>query len=290
MHRLLVLLALVACSAEVEEPAHTEAGPAPAAEAPAPAAPPAPAAAAEPWARRTVPDGPEHDQARRGLELARDTHRLLPDHVPSSGLNCVNCHLEDAQRPKAAPWVGVADRYPRYRARSGKVDDLQDRINGCMERSMNGKALERDSEPMLAFVAYMEFLGEGIEDGKALPDTGMPKLSKDIVPDPKHGEELFKAKCAACHQAEGQGVYGPEDVTMFPALWGERSFNIGAGMARQDTAASFVRWNMPQGQGGTLTEQEAYDLASFFIFQDRPDLAKKDQDWPKDPKPRDARY
>lgn len=280
-------LLLVACGSAPEVEAEPPAPhvPEPVAEEPAPAV----VATDEPWVRRTVPDGPEYDRVRHGLELATDTHRLLPDNV-GDALNCTNCHLEDAQRPKAGPWVGVTDRYPKYRKRSGKVDDLQDRVNGCFERSMNGTRLERDSEPMLALVAYMTFLSEGIEDGKALADIGMPRIQPPEEPDPTRGEAVFTAKCVACHQATGAGMMGPDDQTLFPPLWGERSYNVGAGMARLDTAAAFVKWNMPQGQGGTLTDQEAYDVASYFIFKDRPDFAGKAGDWPKGDKPRDARY
>ena len=77
---------------------------------------------------------------------------------------------------------------------------------------------------------------------------------------------------------------------MYPPLWGPKSFNIGAGMARLNTAAAFVRANMPLGQGGLLSEQEAFDVAAFFTRQPRPDFAGKLQDWPKGGKPDDARY
>ncbi len=232
-----------------------------------------------------VPEG----AASRGLDLTMDTHRLLPDNV-GDGLNCTNCHLAGGTTPKAAPWVGVTDRYPRYRARSGKEDDLQDRVNGCFERSMNGTALERDSEDMLAMVAYMEWLSEGVPDGKQVVDMGMPRLEPPSTPDPANGKALYDLKCASCHQVDGSGMFAPDGKTMFPPLWGERSYNIGAGMARLDTAAAFVKWNMPLGQGGSLTDQEAYDIASYFTVRERPDFAKKDQDWPDGGKPEDARY
>jgi thiosulfate dehydrogenase len=243
-----------------------------------------------PWVIGTVdlsqlPEGP----IARGHALATDTHRLLPDNV-GNALSCTNCHLQAGTVPKAAPWVGVTDRYPKYRKRSGKEDDLQDRINGCMERSMNGTALERDSEPMLAMVAYMEWLSADVPDGKNVQDVGMPRIQPPATPDPEHGKILFDQKCVACHQQDGSGMMGPDDKTIYPPLWGDRSYNVGAGMARLNTAAAFIKWNMPLGQGGTLTDQEAYDIAAWFIFNDRPDFAGKANDWPKGGKPEDARY
>ena len=87
-----------------------------------------------------------------------------------------------------------------------------------------------------------------------------------------------------------QGQFGQAGETVFPPLWGPRSFNIGAGMARLNTAAAFVKQNMPLGQGNTLSDQEAYDVALYFTKQPRPDFARKDKDWPKGDKPKDARY
>lgn len=226
--------------------------------------------------------------AARGLRIASNTRQELPDNVGNQ-LNCTSCHLEEATRPRAAPWTGVTDRYPRFRKRSGKVDDLQDRMTGCFERSMNGTAPPRDSEPMLALSAYASWLSEGV-DGKALPDKGMPRITAPAPPDSARGQVVFQTKCVACHQADGQGVAAPDGTVLFPPLWGDGSYNIAAGMARLDTAAAFVKWNMPLGQGGTLTDQEAYDVAAWFTVQDRPDFPKKQLDWPNGGKPDDARY
>ena len=76
----------------------------------------------------------------------------------------------------------------------------------------------------------------------------------------------------------------------FRRCGGDRSFNISAGMARQNTAAAFVRWNMPLGQGGSLSDQDAQDLAAFFTVQPRPDFARKGEDWAHGGRPADARY
>ena len=59
---------------------------------------------------------------------------------------------------------------------------------------------------------------------------------------------------------------------------------------RLDTAAAFVKANMPLGQGGSLSDDDAYDVAAFFTRQPRPDFARKHLDWPKGGKPKDARY
>lgn len=288
MFHLTALLFLAACGEPAPTPT-TEAPTEAKTEAPTPEPEPVVEASPGAWQQPDTSHLPDDPLVQRGYALTMDTHRLLPDNVGDK-LNCTNCHRDAGTRAKAAPWVGVTTRYPKYRARSGKVDELPERINGCMERSMNGTRLDLESEDMKAFVAYMTWLSDGIEDGKALDDIGMPRIKPPEEPDAERGKALYTTKCVACHQQEGTGLMGAEDATVFPALWGEHSYNVGAGMARLNTAAAFIRWNMPQGQEGTLTDQEAYDIASYFIFQDRPDFAGKDNDWPKGDKPEDARY
>ena len=105
----------------------------------------------------------------------------------------------------------------------------------------------------------------------------------------KKAERAWKSKCASCHGPSGDGMTRPDGGYLFPALWGPKSFNVGAGMARLNNAAGFVKQNMPLGQA-TLSDQEAFDVAAFFTAQARPDFAGKSGDWPKGDRPVDARY
>ncbi len=99
----------------------------------------------------------------------------------------------------------------------------------------------------------------------------------------EHGKALA-ADCARCHGADGAGT------TIAPPLWGAGSYNIGAGMSRLRTAASFIRHNMPQDRPGTLTDQQAFDLAKFVNSHSRPDYALKHLDWPNGDPPPDVAY
>ena len=58
-----------------------------------------------------------------------------------NNLACQNCHLQAGTQPYAMPMTGVWGQFPQYRAREGAVDTLEERINGCMERSMNAACL-----------------------------------------------------------------------------------------------------------------------------------------------------
>ena len=61
--------------------------------------------------------------------------------LAGNNLACQNCHLQAGTQPYAMPLTGVWGQFPQYRAREGMVDTLEERINGCMQRSMNGRAL-----------------------------------------------------------------------------------------------------------------------------------------------------
>ena len=57
---------------------------------------------------------------------------------------------------------------------------------------------------------------------------------------------------------------------MFPPLWGKDSFNWGAGMHRINTAAAFIKQSMPLGKGGSLTDEQAWNVAAFMNSHERP--------------------
>jgi thiosulfate dehydrogenase len=181
------------------------------------------------------------------------------------------------------PWVGAYVRFPQYRARSGKVDLIEDRVNDCLERSMNGKPLDPIGRDMRDIVAYFAFLSSGIPVGAELDGQGFPRLLP-MKGDVARGSAVFVATCARCHGAAGQGT------AIAPPLWGPRSYNVGAGMARINTAASFIHALMPYDRAQRLSPQQAFDVATYINTRPRPDFPKKIHDWPHGGKPTDAEY
>jgi len=235
-----------------------------------------------------IPKGPEGDAIRQGKSLIVDTHKLLPGNV-GNGLNCTNCHIGAGTTPYAAPFVGLWGVFPEYRARNGSIDSLQERVNDCFERSMNGKALAYDSTEMNAILMYMKWLSNGVPVGTAVTGRGMGKVDSKLKPNLARGEKIYVAKCASCHGAEGEGNKNTVGGYFFPPVWGNASFNIGAGMARTYTAAGFIKRNMPLGQGGSLSDQDAIDVAEFMTHQERPTYEPAKNDYAKGNKPKDAR-
>jgi thiosulfate dehydrogenase len=231
----------------------------------------------------TIPGDLRGEQIRLGYKMIVDTQEYGKRYV-GNALNCTNCHLDAGLNPNSASFVGIATLYPQYRERAGRQMTLADRINECFERSMNGKPLPPDSVKLTAIVAYVTWLSQNMPPGVEVPWRGIPRLISTHQPDPLNGKKVYEKKCVFCHGSDGQGTMTA------PPVWGPRSYNIGAGMARISVAAAFIKANMPRGWGWTVTDDEAIDAAAYINTQPRPDFPDKIHDWPKGGKPADAPY
>ena len=217
---------------------------------------------------------------RRGRALIHDTRDSLPQHVRAN-LTCANCHVGDGTQKNAMPLVGSYARFPQFRARSGRVDLIENRINDCFERSMNGRALDRNGQDMRDMVAYLAFLSRGFPVGIDMEGQGVPAIGP-LAGDTVRGQMVYQSKCIACHGPNGEGTVAA------PPLWGPKSYNIGAGMARVNSAARFIHQLMPRDRPGSLTPQEAFDVATYVNTRPRPDFAAKENDWPNGGDPPDV--
>lgn len=257
----------------------------------------------------TLPDDPFGRMVRYGRDLIVKSSSLIgPDatdpamRYAGSGLDCQSCHLAAGTQKFALPLAGIWGVFPTYIARENDVRTLEERINGCMERSLNGKSLPVDGKEMKAMVTYIRFISGGEPVGKSLEGRGAPALPlPDRAADPVRGRAVFTQTCAACHGPDGQGLrLEPAEAKeagrryQYPPLWGADSFNDGAGMNRAITTAHFVHANMPFGTTFTapvLSDADAFDVAAFVISQPRPHMAGTERDFPdRARKPIDAGY
>src|SRR5690625_1848649 len=217
------------------------------------------------------PDDPMTPIIEYGEELFNETNTVLPEKVGNE-LSCMSCHA-DGGISQSSSMVGVTTQYPMYIPRSGHAVTLQDRINGCMVRSMNGEKLDQDSEEMRAIESYLAFISEGIEMGESIPWRMLNSM--DEVPEPsiESGEELYETKnCLSCHATDGSGT----GANSGPALWGDNSFNDGAGMGRMHIMTAYIKNNMPPDDAGSFKHQETSDVVAYLFF--RVHLMWKDHD------------
>jgi 2',3'-cyclic-nucleotide 2'-phosphodiesterase (5'-nucleotidase family)/cytochrome c len=244
-------------------------------------------------------DAGEADRVRRGARLFVDTKHEAPEYV-GNALACASCHIDGGQREGALPLVGAEAMYPSFQRRAGRSMSIEERIQGCFERSMNGVAPPPGSDVLTALTAYVAWLSDGEPRGVDPPWRGRNKIDEsrrlelsELRVD--EGQRLYTARCVSCHGADGQGLAAsaPDAAPGTPIptpLWGPRSFNDGAGLARVYTLAGFLRWAMPLGAGGTLTDAEAQHLAAFIDSKDRPKFVAKTADYPDGGPPVDAVY
>lgn len=237
-------------------------------------------------------NSPLNKEIKLGYNLFLNTPKYIgpdngdPDMIYSGNrLSCNNCHLFAGTKPYAGPLIGIIQRFPQFRGRENKIGTIEERINGCMERSMNGRKLPSDSKEMKALISYLDWLGryapdDGVIEGKGFLKLNIPNRPVDL----KNGKNVFEFRCTVCHGADGQGVKDPNSYTyQYPPLWGDDSFNNGAGMTRVITAAQFIKGNMPFGTTynfPVLTDEEAYDVAGYISQQQRPIKDNLEIDFP----------
>lgn len=253
-----------------------------------------------------LPEGHYKKMVTYGQELTNRTFAYIGPEVKDqsmrfagNNLACASCHQQGATKPFAMPWQGVSATFPQYRGREDAVSTVEERVNGCMERSMSGRTLPLDSEEMKAFVTYIHFLGQGVPlaaevKGQGMVQSKMPNRRADLA----QGSKIYEAKCAVCHGTDGQGQrmgqVGDAQGYAFPPLWGADSFNDGAGMNRLIMATRFIQHNMPLGaqhDAPQLSADEAYDVAAFMLSKPRPKKANLEVDFPaRFNKPIDAAF
>lgn len=238
-----------------------------------------------------------------GKRLLAETAELLGPHnqdpkmhFSGSGLNCGSCHLATGMEPGTLNLLQATEHYPRFSPRVGGKTDIEDRVNECLTRSMNGRALPANSPEMIAMAGYIRSLGaRNAAMGASLRKEKEPAGFKtpNRAADLKAGKQVFSDRCAVCHGSEGAGLLAAADPVhgyVFPPLWGPESFNDGAGMHRVLTAAKFIKARMPLGKAD-LTDDQAFDVAGFINSQPRPHMANLDRDFPdRTAKPVDAPY
>ena len=216
-----------------------------------------------------IPNNDFGKMVRLGEAIFHDTQNKAKEFV-GNALQCANCHIDIGRLANSAPLWAAYVAFPTYREKNGHVNTFQERMQGCFLYSMNGKAPPLNNKVLVALESYAYFLAKGAPTGANLPARGYPKLPKPAKLDYGHGQQIYAQKCALCHGADGQGQSTSDSITVFPPLWGARSFNWGAGMSSITNAAGFVKANMPLSQGNTLSDREAWDVATYLDSQERP--------------------
>lgn len=226
----------------------------------------------QPPADQDMPKDEFGKVVQMGKDIFENTGQAASKYVsPNSNLRCASCHLDAGRLANSAPLWAAYVAYPAYRSKNKHVNTYAERMQGCFKFSMNGKAPPLGDPVLVALETYSYWLASGATINPKLPGRGYPKVAKPPLPrNYARGQQVFEQHCAVCHGADGAGQADANGHNVFPALWGEKSFNWGAGMGSIKNAAGFIKANMPLGLGGTLTDQQAWDVATFMDSHERP--------------------
>ena len=203
----------------------------------------------------------------------------------TNGMNCQNCHLQAGSKAWGNNFAAVYSTYPKFRDRSGQIETIYKRVADCMERSLNGTAVDSNSREFKAIYAYIKWLGKDVKKDRKPYGSGIEKLTYlDRAADPKKGQIIYTAHCQSCHGANGEGQLTADALEyVYPPLWGPHSYNDGAGLFRISNFAGYVKNNMPNlltsHENPTLTDEASWDVAAYVNSQSRPHLNQL-KDWP----------
>jgi len=115
-----------------------------------------------------------------GEELIRNTSRYFGPHgkirAQSNGMNCQNCHIDAGTRPWGNNYAMVFSTYPKFRPRSGQVEDVYKRVSDCFERSLNGQAIDSNSREFITMRSYINWVGMNVSKTQKPASAGLEKL------------------------------------------------------------------------------------------------------------------
>jgi thiosulfate dehydrogenase len=260
----------------------------------------------DPYRDSVTVDASRRLSIQNGFSLFTKTAQVLP-YAACNTLTCSNCHLNAGQRERALPLVGIAVKYPEYNKRAGRDFTLEDRIIECLRRSIDAHPggdtavqlpsaraqITPTSNEVADLAAYLLWLSSGYTKGQKVPWRGKNTIdSVNLLPihqlDTAAGRRSFTEKCITCHGMDGQGVQIGDKIA--GPLWGDKSWNDGAGASRVYTLAGMIRYTMPYLDPGSLTDREAQEIAAFINSQKRPLYHFKSLDYPGLHPPPDAVY
>ncbi|PQO45510.1 c-type cytochrome [Blastopirellula marina] len=215
------------------------------------------------------PPGPLGEVVRLGEAIVWETkdHPLSQPYVGNQ-LNCTSCHLEGGTDPAAGSFLSTATAYPAWSPREKRVITLEDRVLNCFMRSENGTRPPYGSKVSVAVTTYITWLSTGAKMKMNAEKTLGPRHIQILDLDWKQaskerGLELYKTYCLDCHGQQGEGTADG------PPVWGDGSYNDGAGLSRVDKLGSWLKVAMPLGDP-SLTEQESADIAAYINSHPRP--------------------
>jgi L-cysteine S-thiosulfotransferase len=135
------------------------------------------------------------DFANPGMLWVERGEKLWSEPAGRTRQSCSSCHQDATSSMR-----GVAARYPKIDPESGRLLDLEGRINLCRARRMGAAPFKYESEALLALAAYVARQSKGMPLGVSIDGPARPHFDA--------GEKSYRQRrgqmnlsCAHCHEA-----------------------------------------------------------------------------------------
>ena len=131
--------------------------------------------------------------ANPGMLWVGEGEQLWQARSGAAGKSCASCHGD-----ASASMKGVAARYPAIDPASGKLFNLELRINACRTKNMSAAPLDYESNGLLSLTAYVAFQSRG--------EPTRVEVSGAAAPYYERGKAAFFTRqgqlnlaCSQCH-------------------------------------------------------------------------------------------
>lgn len=121
--------------------------------------------------------------------------RLWHEVEGAAGESCASCHGEALDTMR-----GVGAAYPKYRAASGKLVNLEQQVNICRSEHMDAEAWEFGSDELLAMTVFVKHQSRGMPVNVQIDGPAAPSFERGKAHFHQRRGQLDMT-CAQCHDA-----------------------------------------------------------------------------------------
>ena len=112
----------------------------------------------------------------------------------AAGKSCASCHGEDAKKSMR----GVFTVYPKINKKTGKLENIEQRINRCRVENMKAKPWKWESDELLSMTTFIGYLSRGLPMNVKVDGEVKPFFEKGKAEYFKRRGQLDMA-CKHCH-------------------------------------------------------------------------------------------
>ena len=150
----------------------------------------------------------QHDDfANPGMLWVTRGESLWQEPAGRDSQSCAGCH-GDAK----TAMQGVAARYPRIDAGSGRLINLEGRIQQCREQRQQAALLKHESAELLAFTAYVAHQSRGMPMNATIDWQNRRNFEAGRAMYYRRVGQM-NLSCAQCHQENWGRKLGPETIS-----------------------------------------------------------------------------